>query len=289
MRIGYYCPLAGSDFFRSFGIEAVDLRHLEYKSTDILAQYNCSSDKCNMSCCMLNLLDSYKNHGLDCIVLTNCCHEQEELVDYMAAHTDLPVLTLNIPRKNTKTDVVYFAKQLEILIGHFNRLSNKNLESNENGFTSAETFSADDKNVGIMISGITIPLWINKALENNGWKSILIDTCSIEPFNQKWIHSIKTYYQYAQYALNHSRCFRRIDANAHELIDIKMKESLPKAGIYFSNEYCTTAVYGYAIFKDLCRRNNLESFKITISNWNQPTDDVINQIEVISQIIRGEI
>lgn len=290
MRIGYYCPLVGDNFFESFGVISVDLRSMEYKSKNN-AYCQCGVDKCHMSCLMSSLLD--KSYDFDGVVLTNCCHEQERLADSMISYSKLPVFKLNIPRNNCKESVLYLSEQLKMLGKWINELHTEKSISTESKkvLMPKEDVSYDENATGVVLSGITLPVWMDKVLKDNGLKAEIMDTCGLlQPIKDDWQKYDEPYLEYAKFVLMNSKCFRSSIYNQGFLsLDSKIKETSPKAAIYFSNEYCTASVYGYPIFKDFCSKHDLKSYKITVSKWDEPTRKVLDQMELVAQMIRGEI
>ncbi len=286
MKVGYYCPLVGQEFFRQIGVHAVDLRKVKYLHKGAVpSEY--SADRCDVVFWLSDLLKN--NDAPDVLVLTNCCYEQEKLGDSLQSKGGLPVFKLNIPRNTDSVAVTYFAEQLKKLLLWLNEDFPVSYRGQKVKCLNEKLPCLDDGCVPIVLSGISIPQWFDTVLEENFMYPVILDTCGIfYDKNDSRQEPPGNLVKYAEMVLNRGRCFRCSACNAsNTVLQKRIQETRPAAALYLANEYCTTAVFRYPYFKELCDKNRVPVYKITIPNWQEPTPQVLEQVELIAKIVKG--
>jgi hypothetical protein len=229
------------------------------------------------------------NIALDGIILTNCCHEQEQLVDFLNAANTTRIIKLNIPRTRSSTSAQFLSDQLEALTQQFIGNSSEHFDLKEESLIPVlkPQNGSEKKFLPVIVFGIAIPPWFNGLLKENGLISIKQNCCGyVESEEGKSATPrIDTISGYAEKILYSSFCLRTTsDGFSH--LDTEYGTQQPSAVLFVAMEYCTTAIYGFVKIKDFFVSKNIPVFKITITDWNKLTDKVITQIESLSHICK---
>lgn len=288
MKIGYYCPLVGEVFLKNLGTIPVDLRSIDYNSRDTEFCHS-GSNKCSLVCWMSGLIQD--NHSLDGIILTNCCHEQEQLVDFLNSVDTMKVFKLNIPRNRSTASVRFLADQLEAFVRQIFGSSSGTANLRQQPLNSAPKPQNESKLgfLPVMVFGISIPPWLNGLLKENGLLPVVQDCCGFIPGEgrQPPPANVDIISGYAETIIYRSFCIRNTSQeNGLPLLSAGYGIRLPLAVLFISLEYCTTSSYGFVKIKDFFASKQIPVFKISITEWNKPLDKVITQIESIAHICK---
>lgn len=285
MRIGYYCPLVGEAFLNNLGITPVDLRSVAYDQG--AAEFcNSASNKCSLVGRMSGL--ARDNPAFDGVILTNCCHEQEQLVDFLNPLGAVKVFRLNIPRNRSKAAVGFLAEQLEVLVRQLSGNSGKpvNLKRQPRLPDPQPHPEPEAGLLPVLVAGISLPPWLEGLLKGNGLLPLIRDCCGFngEEDGQPASAGIVTVADYAETVIYRSYCIRSTITD--ELPWLRSGLALPRAALFIALEYCTAASYGFVKVKQFFDSKRIPVFKIPIAEWNQPQDKLITQIESIAHICR---
>jgi hypothetical protein len=285
MQIGYYCPLVGEAFLYNLGITPVDLRSVAYNRG--AAEFcNSASNKCSLVRRMSGL--ARDNRALDGIILTNCCHEQEQLVDCLNPLGAVQVFQLNIPRNRSKAAVEFLAEQLEGLV---RQLSENSDEPAIFRWQPRLPESEPQPGPGagllpVLVAGISVPPWLEGLLKANGLLPLVRDCCGFggEEDGQPASAAIESLAGYAETVIYRSNCIRSTATAEFPWLGAGLP--LPRAALFIALEYCTAASYGFVKVKEFFDSKRIPVFKISIAEWNQPHDKLITQIESIAHVCK---
>lgn len=286
MKIGYYCPLIGNLFFKSLGIVPIDLRTIDYEVGDV-TYCQSGSNKCSFICRMSGLIQ--KSYSLDGIILTNCCHEQEQLFDFLSKGDKLKIFKINIPRNRSLSAVKFLADQLEVLARQFGGYSTKlvGLEQMSNSaFNSCDQSTIEF--LPVVIFGISIPFWLTDVLKKNNLLAVIEERCGFLPGVEKhFLAGVDLSLAFAETIVYHGSCIRNTSqTERNSLLELKLTDRSPLAVLFISLEYCTASTYGFVRVKDYFESKKIPVFKIDIPEWSKPSVKVITQIESVAHICK---
>lgn len=280
MKIGYYCPLVGEAFLKKIGAIPIDLRNRDYDATT--SEFSqCGSNKC---CLISRMSDLRNNHpSLDGLILTNCCHEQEQLVDFLEPVDTISVFKLNIPRSRSAAAVQFLTEQLEALNRQFSGNSGVRDKLERQPLLAIPKPESESQEglFPIMVFGFALPLWLNGLLRENGLRPVSQEGCGFVTEEA----DIESFSAYAETLVYRSFCARSTTLE-NELLLPSPESPLPLAVLYIALEYCTTASYGFVKIRDFFAARQVPVFKIAISEWNKPPVKVVAQIESIAHICK---
>jgi hypothetical protein len=287
MKIGYYCPLVGELFLKKLGIVSIDLRTIDYQARDT-TYCQSGSNKCSLICQMSGL--TQKSYSLDGIILTNCCHEQEQLVDFLSKGDKVKVFKINIPRNRSSAAVKFLADQLEVLARQIGGCSTKlqSLDQMPNPTFNSRNGSAVDF-LPVMVYGISIPPWLDGLLKQNKLLAVIEEKCGLlfRDGEQQFLADVDLSLACASTIVYQGSCIRStFQVGRKSLLEIERTDRWPLAVLFTSLEYCTASTYGFVGFKDYFQTKKIPVFKIVIPEWNKPSVKVITQIESIAHICK---
>ena len=284
MRVGFYCPLIGVEFLKSLRVSPVDLRTIMYEKVD-----------CDLSpfesnrCCLIRAISSIASDSqfVDGIILTNCCHEQEQLAGILAK-TNVKVYTINIPRNFNDDSIRYLLEQIEYLRRKIGCGFSKVLDVSEyiGGLVEERiSFEPHLNRLPVYVSGISIPPWFATLLDANRLVAIARRKCShVSPINIDLLNGNLDFDKIAG-------CFScmRDMSSAEEMMSLKndISKYSPVAAVFVSMKSCTASSYYFVKFKEQFQTENIPVFKIGVTDWNTPSMSVVTQIETIAQMCWG--
>ncbi|MDR1066368.1 MAG: 2-hydroxyacyl-CoA dehydratase family protein [Clostridiales bacterium] len=296
MRIGFYCPLIGAEFLKSLHVSPVDLRTITYENVN----YNLSQSGSN-KCCVIRAIASAvsDNQILDGIILTNCCHEQEQLADTLSK-TNVRAYTINIPRVFNEDSIQYLFEQIEYMVG--NSFSGAfDVAAYLRGLAEEPvSFEPRANRLPVYVSGVSLPSWFESLLDANKLNAVIRRKCGrVSPEGLKVAGDIVGdlvggivanpsggNLDFKEISKRFS-CMRDMSSEA-EITSLKndINAYSPIAAIFVSMEFCVTSSYYYMKFREQFLAENIPVFKINIADWNKPSMNVVTQIETIAQMCR---
>lgn len=284
MRIGYYCPFVGELFLKNIGMTPIDLRTIEYEAKAI-TYCQSGSNKCSLICQMSGLIQ--KNYSLDGLILTNCCHDQEQLVDFLSKSDTLKVFKINIPRNRSPGAVKFLAGQLEALAQQLGGRSGNPPDCGRAPNATFCSWSGSTKGfLRVMVLGISIPSWLDGLLKKNKLLPVIEEKCGCHPGAEKEFDGGLSL-ACASTIVYHGSCIRSTTNNERSsVLEDELADRPPLAALFISLEYCTASTYAFVEVKEYFAAKKIPVFKIVLSEWDKPSAKVITQIESVAHICK---